>query len=57
MGYMGRYSYQGGKTMKKTENFVPSGPLGPLKVALALCPWYQNEAGYMLDPIEVYPGG
>ena len=57
MGYMGRIWCQSGITLKKPENFVPFGPLGPLKVVLALWYWYQNEARYVLDPVGVYPGG
>ena len=57
MGYMGRNSYQSEKTMEKAGNLVPSAPLGPLKVVLALCSWYQILARYVLDPIEVYIGG
>ena len=53
MGYMGRNSYQSGKTIEKAENFVTFGPLGPLEVALALCSWYQIQARYVLDPIGV----
>ena len=45
------------KYHEKTENFVTYGPLGPQKVVLAQCSWYQNEAGYVLDPIGVYIGG
>ena len=55
--YMGRNSYQSGKTIEKAENFVTFGPLGPLKVALALCSWYQIQAIYVLDPLGVYIGG
>ena len=54
MGFMGRNSYQGGKTIEKAENFVTSGPLGPLKVVLTLCFWYQIHARYVLDPIGIY---
>ena len=57
MGYMGRNSYQSGKTMEKSENFVTSSPLGPLKAVLALLYWSQNEARYVLDPVGVYIGG
>ena len=57
MGYIERNSYQSGKTIKKAENFVTSGPLGPLKVVLALCSWYQIQAIYVLDPLGVYIGG
>ena len=55
--YMGRNSYQSGKTIEKAENFVTFGPLGPLKVVLALCSWYQIQARYVLDPVGVYIGG
>ena len=57
MGYIERNSYQSGKTIKKAENFVTSGPLGPLKVVLALFSWYQIQAIYLLDPLGVYIGG
>ena len=57
MGYIEKNSYQSGKTIKKAENFVTSGPLGPLKVVLTLCSWYQIRAIYLLDPLGVYFGG
>ena len=57
MGYIGKNSYKNGKTIKKAENFVTSGPLGSLKVVLALCSWYQIQAIYVLDPLGVYIGG
>ena len=57
MGYIGKNSYQSGKTIKKAENFVTSGPLGPLKVVLALYSWYQIQDIYVLYPLGVYIGG
>ena len=57
MGYIGKNSYQCEKTIEKAENFVTSGPLGPLKVVLALCSWYQFQAIYVLDLLGVYIGG